>query len=184
MNHLTTIEVLQIVDETTANGVRTKILAHLEVCPRCRQEVELQRRLLRVAKSTPLVRPSAQLKTRVLDAIDPRARPTFVTRIVNNLGSILAMGMVLTVVWYVASNPAATGGTRQPSMFSDAVKAYVEYYTRARDIVVHEKVRLIGEPAKNHPAKNDDIVLMTVFSVLILVAVDRLVVRRFIKIRL
>ncbi|MCX6134022.1 MAG: zf-HC2 domain-containing protein [Ignavibacteriales bacterium] len=42
MNHLTTSEIFQIVDETLANGARTRIVAHLEVCPRCRQEVAVR----------------------------------------------------------------------------------------------------------------------------------------------
>lgn len=183
MNHLTTIEIFQVVDDTIANGVRTKIFAHLELCLRCRQEVELQRRLLRVAKSAPLTRPSAELRTRVLDIVAPRPRKTWITRIVNNLGNVIAMAMVLTVVWYAATAPAASGGTAKPSVFSEAVKSYLEYYSRARSFVAREQVRVMGEPTKTQPTKNDNIALMTIVSVLILVGVDRYVMRRFIRAR-
>jgi hypothetical protein len=181
MNHLTTIEVFQIVDDTIANGVRTKIFAHLEVCPRCRQEVELQRTLLRIARSAPTVKPSAQLTSRVLELVAPRSKKTWSTRVVNNLSNFIALGIVLSVLWYAALSPAPVSGSAQPSMFTDAVKTYVDYYTRARDFVSREEVRLMGDPAKVQPTKSEHVMLMTIGSLLILVLVDRFVVRRFIR---
>jgi hypothetical protein len=183
MSHLSPIEVFQIVDETTANGERTRIVAHLEICARCRQEVELQRRILRVSKSASLVRPSEKLRSNVLDIVAPRPRKNLVTLVVNNLGNVLAMAMVLTVVWFAANSPVPAAESGKPSIFADAVKVYLEYYSRARDLVTREEVRLVGEPAKSVPTGSGNVMLMTVVSVLILVAADRFVVRRFLRIR-
>lgn len=183
MNHLSTIEIFQIVDDTIANGVRTNIFAHLELCPRCRQEVEMQRRLLRVARSAPTVKPSAELTSRVLDIVAPRSKKTWSTRVVNNLSNFIALGIVLSVVWYAVISPAPISGSAQPSVFSDAVKTYIDYYSRARDFVSREQVRLVGEPAKTQPTKSEHVMLMTVASLLILILVDRFVVRRFTRIR-
>jgi hypothetical protein len=183
MSHLTTGEIFEVVDETLANGARTKIVAHLETCSRCRREVELQRRLLRAAKSAPLARPSADLRARVLTAVTPQSKNTVLSKIVNNLGSILAMGIVLTVVWYAGSNMNAGGGNKQPSILSEAVKTYVDYYALAKDFVVKKQVQLVGEGAKNPAPKNESAVYLTIVSIVILVAVDRFVVRKLLKIR-
>jgi hypothetical protein len=184
MNHLTSSEVLQIVDETLANGVRTKIIAHLEICPRCRQEVEFQRKLLRAAKGAPLVRPSSELRAKVLNAVIPRDKKSLLSKIVNNLGNIVAMGMVLSVVWYAGSRTSPSGESRQPSVFSEAVKTYVDYYARARDFVAKKQIQISGEPAKNAPKGSDNVVLLTVISIVVLVAADRYVVRRLLRVRM
>jgi hypothetical protein len=183
MSHLTTNEVFQIVDETLANGVRTKIVAHLEICARCRQEVEFQRRVLRVAKGAPLVRPSADFRERVLKSVTPQSQSGWLSKIVNNLGSILAMGIVLTIVWFAGSNTSPGSGSTQPSIFSGAVKTYIDYYARARDFVATKQAQLLGEPAKNPTPRNDNVIYLTIVSILILVAADRFVVRRLLKIR-
>jgi hypothetical protein len=184
MSHLTTSEIFQVVDETLANGVRTKIVAHLETCSRCRQEVEFQQKLLRAAKSAPLVKPPTDLRARVLNAVTPQNKKNLLSKIVNNLGSILAMGIVLTVVWYAGSNTSPSGGSKQPSILSEAVKTYVDYYARAKDFVAKKQVQLVGDTAKNPPPASDNVVYLTIASIIILVAVDRFVVRRFMKIRL
>ena len=183
MNHLTANEVFQLVDETLANGARSKILAHLEVCSQCRQEIEFQRKLLRAAKSAPLVRPSADLRARVLNAITSPSKKSLLSKIVNNLGSILAMGLVLTVVWYAGSTTTPSTGSQQPSILSEAVKTYVDYYARARDFITKKQVQLIGEAPKNASPQNDNVLYLTVVSIIILVAVDQLVVRKFMRIR-
>jgi hypothetical protein len=182
MSHLTTMEVFQVVDETLANGARTKIVAHLEICPQCRQEVELQRKLLRAAKSAPLARPSADFRTKVLNAVVPQSKKNLLSKIVNNLGSILAMGIVLTVVWYAGSHTSPSVGTEKPSILSEAVKTYVDYYARARDFVAKKQAQLVGEPVKRPAKGNDNAVYLAIASIIILAAVDRFVVRRFMKI--
>ena len=183
MSHLTTSEVFQVVDETLSNGVRTKIVAHLEICPHCRQEVEFQRKLLRAAKGAPLVRPSANLRAKVLGAVTPQSKKNLLSKIVNNLGSILAMGIVLTVVWYAGSATSTSEGSKQPSILSEAVKTYVDYYARAKDFVAKKQVQLVGEPVKNPKPGNENVIYFTIASIIILVAVDRFVVRKLLRIR-
>ena len=184
MSHLTISEILQITDGTIANGQRTKLVSHLEACSRCRQEVEFQRNLERAARHAPLARPSRDFTSRVISRVDPRAKKSWVAKIVDNLGNILAMGLVLTVVWYVVNTPVASSGTRQPSVFGQAAKTYVEYYSQVRDFVAKERVRLVGQPAKERASKPDNVLMLTVLSLVILVAVDRFVVRRVLKTRL
>ncbi|MCX6134021.1 MAG: hypothetical protein NTU47_09440 [Ignavibacteriales bacterium] len=45
------------------------------------------------------------------------------------------------------------------------------------------QAHIIGEPAKKPPPKNENIIVLTMFSVIILVAVDRFVVRKLMRVR-
>ena len=184
MSHLTISEILQITDGTIANGQRTKLVSHLEACSRCRQEVEFQRNLERAARHAPLARPSRDFTSRVISRVDPSAKKSWVSKIVDILGNILAMGLVLTVVWYVVNTSGESGGTRQPSVFGQAAKTYVDYYSQVREFVAKERVRVMGQPAKERASKPDNVLMLTVLSLVILVAVDRFVVRRVLKTRL
>ena len=184
MSHLTTSEILQITDGTIANGQRPKLVSHLEACPRCRQEVEFQRNLERAVRHAPLARPSREFTSRVISMVAPRAKKSWSSKIVDNLGNILAMGLVLTVVWYVVNTSGATSGSRQPSMFGQVTKSYADYYSQVRDFVAKERVRLMGQPAKERASKSDNVLMLTVLSLVILIAVDRFVVRRVLKTRL
>jgi hypothetical protein len=138
---------------------------------------------MRTVKSAPLARPSADLRVRVLNAIAPQATMSLLTKVINNLGNILAMGMVLTIVWYAGSNISPSNEGKQPSILSEAVKTYVDYYARARDFVAKKQVQLVGDAPKTPTPGNDNVIYLTVVSILILVAVDRFVVRRILKIR-
>lgn len=183
MSHLTATEVFEIVDGTIANGERTKLVQHLENCARCRQEVDFHKTLQRSAKNAPLAKPRKDFTARVLGQITPAERTSLVSKIVNNLGNIIAMGLVLTAVWYALSTPPASEKGKQPTVFSEVFKMYADYYSKAREFIANENARLIAEPSKDRTAKTDHVVTLTVISVLILVVFDRLVVRRVIKIR-
>ena len=183
MSHLTTSQILQIIDGTIANGVRTQLLAHLEACPRCRREVDFQRKLERVVRSAPLAQPSHKFTQDVIAQVVPRSRKSWSSKLIDNLSSVLAMGFVLTIVWYAANVPVTASSTTQPSVFSEVIKTYVEYYSRVREFVAKNQPGITAQPAKERSTNSGDVILLTVVSVLILVGIDRFVVRRVIKIR-
>ncbi|MCX6142743.1 MAG: zf-HC2 domain-containing protein [Ignavibacteriales bacterium] len=184
MNHLTTKEIFQIVDGTIANGERTKLMVHLEACHRCRQEVQFHRSLGQAAKDAPLAKPLNGFTARIVTRIVPEAKKSLMSKIVDNLGNILAMGLVLSVVWFAVMSAPPSRGPTEPSGISKALAVYVEYYAKARDVASKQFVRVVGEPDKDQTSKSADITTLTLISLLILVAIDRFVVRRVIRIRL
>jgi hypothetical protein len=183
MNHLTTREIFQIVDGTIANGEKTKLIAHLETCPRCRSDLQFHRSLSQAAREAPLTRPSKGFTSRVVGKIAPKARKSWVSRIVDNLGNIMAMGLVLSVVWYAVTMAPTSASQNQPSALSKAFGVYVEYYAKARDASSKEFVQVVGEPKKDQSTNTSDVATLTLISLLILVAIDRFVSRRVIRIR-
>jgi hypothetical protein len=183
MNHLTTREIFQIVDGTIENGERTRLVVHLEQCQRCLREVELQRRLGQAVKQMPLVKPSEGFTAGVVNIVAPKAKKTWGAIIINNLASIIAMISVLSVVWYAVTMTPSAHNTAQPSAISKALGAYAEYYGKSRDAISKGVTSLIGEPRKDQPSKKIDVATLTVISLIILVALDRFVMRRVIRIR-
>jgi len=184
MNHLTTREIFQIVDGTIDNGERTKLIVHLEACQHCRQEVQFQRSLGKATQELPLVKPSKGLTARIVGRIAPETKKTWMSRIVDNLGNIMAMGLVLSIVWYAVTMAPASKTPTESSALSKAFGVYVEYYAKARDATSREVEKFVGEPKKEQTTKTADVATLTLISLMILVAIDRFVVRRMIRIRL
>ena len=184
MNHLTTKEIFEIVDGTIANGERTKLMVHLETCQRCRHEVQFHRSLGQAAKDAPLARPSNGFTARIVSRIAPEAKKSLISKIVDNLGNILAMGLVLSVVWFAVMSTPISKSPTEPSGISKALAVYVEYYAKARDVASKQFVRVMGKPDKSQTSTTPDVATLTLISLLILVVIDRFVVRRVIRIRL
>jgi hypothetical protein len=183
MNHLTTREIFQIVDGTIENGERTKLVVHLEQCQRCFREVELQRRLGQALKQMPLVKPSEGFTAGVVNIVAPKAKKSWGTIVINNLANIIAMVLVLSVVWYAVTMAPSAQNTAQTSAISKALGVYTEYYGKSRDAISKGVTSLIGEPRKEKPSKTVDVATLTVISLTILVALDRFVMRRVIRMR-
>lgn len=183
MDHLTVREIFQIVDGTIANGERTKLMVHLEGCQRCRQEVQIHRSVGQAATDAPLVRPSHGFAARIVARIAPVAKKSWMSNVVDNLGNILAMGLVLSVVWYAVNSAPASKVPSERTRISKALALYVEYYGKARDAASNQLVRVVGEPKKEPTSKTSEVATLTLISLLILVGIDRFVLRRVIKIR-
>jgi hypothetical protein len=183
MKHLTTNEVFQFIDDAFANGEKSRLIAHLEVCETCRREVERCHRLERTVREMPTARPAEGFTTRVLNRVIPDQKKSWVTRLINNLGNIIAMALVLTVIWYALSSTSTPKDKVNPSASSRIYSTYVDYYVKVRDFASAELGKLIGDPKKEPLASVDRTVTLTLISILILVGVDRLVGRRIVKVR-
>lgn len=183
MNHLSSKEVLQLIDGSMLNGEKTRILVHLESCPRCRQEVEFSRNLERAARSAPLSKPSRDFTARVMGRVVPQSKQSIATWFINNLANILAMALVLTVVWYAVSVKSQASPSTGPTVVSNALAVYSEYYAKVRALFPADRIKAIQTPVGEQSAETNKIVLFTAISIVILVAVDRLVVRKVIRLR-
>ena len=183
MNHLTTTEMFQIVDGTIANGEKTRLLVHLETCERCRREVEFHRTLGHAVKEAPRAKLSKDFTRRIVGRVAPEKKKPWTASVLDNLGNIMAMGLVLGIVWYAINIAPAPKSSSEPSAITKAFAAYVEYYGRVRDAASGQMKKVLGEPKKEQASRSNDIVATTLISLLILVAVDRVVGRRVTKIR-
>ena len=76
---------------------------HLNKCPSCQKEVELQKSILKVSRQTQLINPSDNFTRNVLEAIVPTKKKRWYLWILHNMGNTIAMAAVLTFLWYIFS---------------------------------------------------------------------------------
>jgi hypothetical protein len=183
MDHLTVQQILEYVDGTILNGERTQVVAHLESCPGCRREVELQRALAKHLRAAPLARPSRRLVDRIMESVMPATGNPFVRKIVNNLGNILAMIVVLSIFVYAVSTPSVRRGDAAPSVISETFKTYTAFYDQVSRYLTTESAKLQSKRSAPASRDNEKIIALTIVSLLALVALDKFVIRRVIKTR-
>ena len=183
MNHLTASEVFQVIDGSMQNGEKTRILVHLEACSRCRREVEFNRTLERAARSAPLSKPTREFTSHVMARVVPTSRRSISTWFINNLANVLAMALVLTVVWYAVTVKTQGGSAKGPTVVSNALAVYSQYYSSLREYFPADRIKAIQKPVGEQSAETYKVALFTVISILILVVADRLVVRKMIRLR-
>lgn len=184
MNHLTTKQILQFTDGTLDYAAQAQCTSHLAVCARCRKEVELQKLVLKVSRQQPDVATSSGFVQRLMARIVPQPRKTWKTRVIDNLGNVFAMAMVLAVLGYAVSNPALfrmQEQTARPSLIPQAVTdtyaKVIESFTQKANDATKQVVTSTG-------AENTKMISLTLFSLLILVALDQFVLKRYIGMKM
>jgi anti-sigma factor RsiW len=89
VNHLTHQDILDFLDGTMTRERRAECERHLQTCPRCREEVALQKFIAQSLKGQELVRPSASFTRSVMQAVLAAPKEeTLWQKILNNLGLI------------------------------------------------------------------------------------------------
>ena len=184
MNHLTVQQILEYVDGTILNGERTQVVAHLESCLRCRREVDLQRALAKTSREAPLTNTSRRLLDRIMETVVPAKRNSLLRKIVNNIGNLLAMLVVLSVLVYALSTPSVWKGSETPSVITQTFKTYSALYDRVSRYLTTESAKLQSKGSAPRSRENDRVVVLTVVSLLALAALDRFVIRRVIRTKL
>jgi hypothetical protein len=183
MNHLTVQQILEYVDGTILNGERTQVVAHLESCPRCRREVDLQRALAKSAREAPLTRPSRRLVDRIMEAVLPTT-DSLLRKIVNNLGNLLAMIVVLSIFVYALSTPSVWKGEAAPSVISETFKTYTGFYDQVSRYLTTESAKLQSKGSTPASRDSEKIIAFTIISLLALAALDKFVIRRVMRTKL
>lgn len=103
MKHLTTIEILHLVDGAIDSTEHEILEKHLAGCERCRQEVTLQRALINAGSRLPLVKTSTGFTSALMRLIVSGTKESFTMKILKNSGPALAMAIVLAIVGYAIS---------------------------------------------------------------------------------
>lgn len=187
MNHLSNNDIHSLIDGMMVNGERTRILAHLEECERCRREVTFHRSVTRVARAMPPVKPSSRFMERVMVKIAPSEQPAWVRWTLNNAGNIFGMILVLSVIGYFLTTPTvftdqSSGGS---SKLTETFQAYQGWYSQVKTFLGEQVNRLKPDPttASTPPTEGGKILVMIVVSLLALVGLDRFVFQRISRVR-
>ena len=101
MEHLSFEIICRIADGEINQDEMEAWFVHLNSCPSCQKEVELQKSILGISRQTRLVHPSVNFTQNVIEAILPTKKKRWYLRILHNMGNAIAMGAVLTFLWFV-----------------------------------------------------------------------------------
>jgi hypothetical protein len=187
MNHLSNNDIYSLIDGMMLNGERSRVLAHLEGCERCRREIAFHRSATRAVRETPPVKLSSRFTERVMTMIVPRDQAAWLRWTLNNAGNIFGMILVLTVIGYFLTTP--TLFTDQPSGSSEKLtqtfQTYQGLYGQAKTFLTDQVNRLKPTPstASAPTAVSGKILAMIILSLLVLFGLDRFVFQRISRVR-
>ncbi len=184
MNHPTTPEFFEYIDNRLSKERAAQIASHLVECGYCRQRAELERSTHRIVQSEPLFKAPEHLAALVMVNVAAPGRDSLALRLLSKLGSLVAMVVVLAVVGLAISK---VSGNEQPDSSSPST-TYVlaplsEAYGKGIQIFVN------GTSTMTQSIENagDTQFWKTVFSVALSIGVlagaDRVFGRRFLKLR-
>ena len=184
MTHLTTKQIMQVIDGTLDYASQTQCTSHLAVCERCRHEIDFQKAIARVSRHQPVITTSAGFAARVMAVIVPAGQKSWKTRLVDNLGNIFAMCLVLAILGYAVSTPAIFQASDQstqqsivPQVVSDTYAKIVDSFSKHANDATKQVVSSSG----NNSAK---MISLTLISLLVLAGIDQFVLKRFIGMRM
>jgi anti-sigma factor RsiW len=181
MTHLTTHQLLQFIDGTLDYASQAQCTSHLAVCARCRKEVDLQKSIAKVSRSQRLVKAPGTFTQRVMARVAPKIRPTWRSRLVDNLGNVFAMAMVLAFLGYAISTPSMFNvqkETSQPSAFSKTITGAYESVIKALSVRTTEAAQKV---TVSSDAEQTRVFVLTLISILILVVIDQFVLKRYVR---
>jgi hypothetical protein len=178
MTHLTEGQILAYADGSADYLTMATCTNHLAGCEQCRREVELQKSILRTARSTGLLMPSRSFTRRVMSRIVPSRTRLAMRWILNNMGAMFAMMAVGGVTGAVVLGERSDGGTtlKLPDMdISGGVGALNGLWEQASGMMARG-LALVKLPA----ITGEGNLVLIVTSVLALILLDRLMKRKFV----
>lgn len=184
MTHLTTRQILQFADGTLDYAAQAQCTKHLAICERCRREIEFQKVVGKIARHQVPVQPSSGFVQRVMAQIVPQTRKSWKTRLVDNLGNVFAMAMVLAILGYAISNPSLVQLQQQSTTQAIIPQSVSDAYTKFLQTVSQRASEATQQVAKSTGKENNNIVALTILSLVILGALDQFVLKRYMGLRL
>ncbi len=180
MTHLTTKQILQMVDGTLDYAAQAQCTSHLAVCDRCRREMEFEKAVARTAKHQPVVRTSAGFAGAVMLRVVPGLKKSWKTRLVDNLGNIFAMCLVLAILGYAVATPAlfqtpedTTQQSIVPPVVSETYGKIVDSFSRHANEATNQLVSSKGNDSSR-------MISVMILSLLLLAGIDQFVLKRFV----
>ena len=184
MTHLTTKQILQMVDGTLDYASQAQYTSHLAVCERCRKEIEFQKAVAKASRRQPVVNTSAGFVRNVMHRIVPEQQKSWKTRLVDNLGNIFAMCLVLAILGYAITTPSLFQEPEQSSQQSIVPPVVSETYTKIIDAFSTRAQEATSQLTGTKGNDGTRMVSLMVVSLLLLAAIDQFVIKRFVGMKM
>jgi len=179
MTHLTEVQILAYVDGSADYMTQATYTNHLATCEQCRREAELQKNIMRTARSAGFIVPSRGFTRRVmLRIVPPRTRAA--TRwVLDNMGAMFAMmavaGVTGAVVW--GERSPGDSGMQLPKIHLTSVMETAGGMLKGFVGAVTDGLSFIQLP----PITGEENLVLIATSVVALALLDRLFRARFMR---
>jgi hypothetical protein len=104
MEHLSFDIICRIADGDISQSEIELYSTHWKICQSCQQEIELQRSIVNISQTAPLVNPSGNFTQSILGVLMPSQKKKWYEWLLHNMGNIIAMASVLAFLAYMISN--------------------------------------------------------------------------------
>lgn len=178
MTHLTTNQVLQFIDGTLDYAAQAQCTSHLAVCERCRKEIELQKQLTKAMRGHTIVPTTPAFARGVMTQILPHHAKTWKVRIIDNLGNMFGMATVLAVLGYAIMNPSLFTSQQQTSKQTLIPQAVSETYDGFVQSVSQKATTVLQQLGSAGGTESNRVISFTLVSLAVLVALDQLVLKK------
>lgn len=184
MSHATIEQIHGIIDRTLGEPERERLMVHITSCQKCSGVLALEQSIVKAIRNAPLVKPSGQFTAKVMERILPGNSGSLLFRALSAGGKTLAMIAVLAVVGYVLTLnvPGDEGKGRTES--SQFMKTFSQYYQEASRFISAQSKQMSRGMVETTAAKQWEIIGMIVMTFVILLLIDRHVVRPLMKLKL
>lgn len=185
MNHPTTTELFELIDNRLGKERAARIMTHLAECPRCRGWAELERLTRRTVQSEPLVKAPDRLAALVMVNVASPGRDPLLLRLLGKLGSFVAMLVVLAVIGLAIFK--VSGASEQPDNSAPSIAHVVApvsaVYEKGIQAFANGTSAMIQSFEKESSAQLLKTVFIIALSIGVLAAADRMFGRKFMKAR-
>ena len=184
MNHLTTTEIFQFIDQTLDDAELNRLSQHLVECAQCRNEVEQHRALGRVVQQQRLVQTSPRFTANVMERVIPQKDKSFFSWILRNIGTLIAMVAVLGVLGYVLSTTSMWTSMQEQTESSGLAKMFSSAYHDIKQFFADKTNQFTQRLDTDTSARSERIFLIAFISIVVLALLDRFVLRQFMRTKL
>jgi len=185
MIHPKANELFEFIDNRLDKVRAEEVMKHLEGCPLCRRKVELERSTRIVVHDEPLVNVRRGFSASVMVRLVTPTRDPLALRILGKVGGFVAMLVVLAVIGFAIFK--ASGVTEKPDTTPSAVPQVVAplstLYENGIEAIDHQTLTIAQTIENAGDARFWRTVMITVLTIGILSAADKLFGKRFVRLK-
>jgi hypothetical protein len=171
MNHIPYTIICDLADNVT-NSIDAVYRLHIEVCKKCQAEVELQKKIITIGRSSIVYYPSPQFSQQVLRVINPKNKKHWWESALLNMGNLIAMISVLALLSYIFMIASNSGLQVDKPSDSTVVKEMMKLVQDGS----HQLIKLLTwkiAPAAV-PPHGSSVALFAILAVSILMIFDKI----------
>jgi hypothetical protein len=179
MKHIPFEIICRIADGVVSESELTRYLSHFETCKICEAEVHFQRTLVKTSKLIKLIIPSQGFKEEILENISPTKKVSWYSKLLQNMGNVIAMAAVLAFLAYIFSLANSSGLQIDKPTDSKVVSEFIKLIQDGNQKFTNLLILKLPKTSQSHNQTNTLTIAFLAFALLLLVdRITQLFLRR------